>query len=429
MISKLKNFLESTSGHFGILSAVLAVPLIAAVGVAVDYSYSLERREVFQNAADAAALSVLSQSSPTMKAALAMNSDGEVAMGSAEALNVFKAQLSNTDQSLLKDVQISVQRQGPDIKSEVNFALTVPTTFMGIMNVHSVQVGGTATAVSPNNHFVDFHILIDNTPSMGVAATQADIDIMERNTGDSCAFACHTTNTTNNYYNLAKSLGVKMRIDIVRQATQKLTETAKATRVTSDQFRMAVYTFGTKAESMGLTTVSGLSEDMDNVKSLANGVDLMTIPYQGYNNDQTTSFDLALKGIKGVVGNGGKGNTKSDREKVLFIVADGVGDSEKPSSCTKKTTGNRCQEPIDTKFCTPIKAQGVKIAVLYTTYLPLPKNDWYNTWIKPFQSEIATKMQSCASEGLFFEVGIDSDLSAAMNALFYKVAGKPRVSS
>lgn len=429
MISKLKNFLESTSGHFGILSAVLAVPLIAAVGVAVDYSYSLERREVFQNAADAAALSVLSQSSPTMKAALAMNSDGEVSMGSAEALNVFKAQLSNADQSLLKDVQISVQRQGADIKSQVNFALTVPTTFMGIMNVHSVQVGGSATAVSPNNHFVDFHILIDNTPSMGVAATQSDIDIMERNTGDSCAFACHTTNTTNNYYNLAKSLGVKMRIDIVRQATQKLTETAKATRVTSDQFRMAVYTFGTKAESMGLTTVSGLSEDMDNVKSLANGVDLMTIPYQGYNNDQTTSFDTALKNIKAIVGNGGKGNTKSDRERVLFIVADGVGDSEKPSGCTKNTNGNRCQEPIDTKFCTPIKAQGVKIAVLYTTYLPLPKNDWYNTWIKPFQAEIATKMKECASDGYFFEVGLDSDLSAAMNALFYKIAGKPRVSS
>ncbi len=38
-------------------------------------------------------------------------------------------------------------------------------------------------------------------------------------------------------------------------------------------------------------------------------------------------------------------------------------------------------------FCKPLKDRGVKIAVLYTTYLPLPKNGWYNTWIRPFQAK------------------------------------------
>ena len=409
------------------MTALLAVPMIACVGIAVDYTYALERREAYQNAADAAAVGVLSQKSSTMAAALAMSGDGEVALGAEEALKLFNAQLTPAEQALVENVGISVARQSTDIVSKVNFTLNVPTSFLSIINVSKIDVTGSSSAVSPDNHFVDFHILIDNTPSMGVAATEAGIETMEKNTSDTCAFACHTTDTTNNYYTLAKSLGVKMRIDVVRQATQTLTDTAAATRVSDEQFRMAVYTFGAKAETMGLTTISTPSTDLAAVKTMANAVDLMTIPYQGYNNDQTTSFDLALKNIKSIVGNGGKGSSKTDREKVLFLVADGVGDSAKSSSCTKQTTGTRCQEPIDTKFCTPIKAQGVKIAVLYTTYLPLPKNDWYNYWIKPFQAEIATKMKECASDGLYFEVGLGSDLSAAMNALFYKIAGKPRI--
>ena len=66
-------------------------------------------------------------------------------------------------------------------------------------------------------------------------------------------------------------------------------------------------------------------------------------------------------------------------------------------------------------LCTAIKNRGIKIAVLYTTYLALPTNSWYNTWIAPFNagpynpsvnSEIAANMQSCASPGLYFEVRV-----------------------
>ncbi|MGO7206637.1 hypothetical protein ACCT30_36870, partial [Rhizobium ruizarguesonis] len=116
-------------------------------------------------------------------------------------------------------------------------------------------------------------------------------------------------------------------------------------------------------------------------------------------------------------------------EKILFFVSDGVGDSYKPSGCTKKTTGGRCQEPIDTSFCKPLKDRGVKIAVLYTTYLPLPSNDWYNTWIKPFQSEVPTKMQACASPGFYFEVTPTEGITDAMKALFLKVIRAPRITS
>ncbi len=55
----------------------------------------------------------------------------------------------------------------------------------------------------------------------------------------------------------------------------------------------------------------------------------MTVPNQNYNNDQDTSYDTMLTSLKSIMGTGGNGTSSSDRQKVLFFVGDGVGDSAK----------------------------------------------------------------------------------------------------
>ncbi len=46
-------------------------------------------------------------------------------------------------------------------------------------------------------------------------------------------------------------------------------------------------------------------------------------------------------------------------------------------------------------------------------------NAWYNSHIKPFQPEIASALQACASPGLFYDAGLDStDLGADLVKLF-----------
>ena len=81
--------------------------------------------------------------------------------------------------------------------------------------------------------------------------------------------------------------------------------------------------------------------------------------------------------------------------------------------------------------------RGIKIAVLYTTYLALPTNNWYNSWIAPFNvgpygpspnSQIATSMQNCASPGFYFEVSPTQGISDAMNTLFQKAVADARIS-
>ncbi|MFJ6327238.1 MULTISPECIES: pilus assembly protein TadG-related protein [unclassified Rhizobium] len=412
------------------MTALLAIPLIGAAGLAIDITNALVVRNELYNAADAAAVGAVATSSPAVAAAMAMTSDGTVTIGQNDANKLFYGQASSDLQNVPVNVNIVVTRASNILSAQVSFSATVPTTLMQLLGQTTIPISGVASAQYQTASFIDFYMLLDNTPSMGVAATAGGIAIMQSHTSDTCAFACHDLNDPNNYYNLAKkTLNIDLRIDVVRQATQALTDTATTNSQSPDQYRMAVYTFGTEADKAGLTAVSGLSSNMVQVKQATSAVDLMAVRGQGDNNDQDTSFDTMLTQLKPIIGTGGGGTSGSDRQKVLFFVTDGVGDSYKPTTCTKPTTGGRCQEPLDTSFCQPLKNQNVKIAILYTTYLPLPQNPWYNSWIAPFQSQIGTNLQNCASPGLYFEVSPTQGINDAMNALFLKVIRTPRLTS
>lgn len=431
MLRIVSSLLKDRSGNFSMMLAMMLVPVLIGAGMLFDFSQVSNRKAVYMAAADAAAVGALSTQSVGVLAAINSGKDGTVTVGEADAEKLFKGQLRSGYGSELTDLQISIKKSGTTLTSVVDFTISVPTTFASLVHMNNISVKGSSSAVYDTGSFIDFYMLLDNTPSMGVGATEADIATMERYTPDSCAFACHDLSNSNSYYNLAKSLKVKMRIDTVREATQQLTQTASSTQRYSNQFGMAVYTFGASATDTKLTRISDVSYDMNAVRNAASAIDLMTIPYQNYNNDQTTDLDDAFKQLNAKISKIGTGASATDRQPIIFFVSDGLTDSDKGSSCTKKTTnGTRCQEPIDySNACTTLKKRGVKIAVLYTTYLPLPKNDWYNTWIKPFQSQIATNMQACASPGFYFEVSPSEGISDAMNALFKKVVSTPRLSS
>jgi hypothetical protein len=139
------------------------------------------------------------------------------------------------------------------------------------------------------------------------------------------------------------------------------------------------------------------------------------------NSDEDTDFEAAMTAINTttIMPNPGTGMAGNSPQEVLFIVSDGVDDS--------KVGGARHQALFDASYCTAVKNRGIRIAMLYTTYLPLPTNSWYNTYISPFQSQISGNMKSCASPGLFFEVSTDQDISAAMDALFKQVVTTARL--
>ncbi|MBN7807142.1 pilus assembly protein [Agrobacterium rosae] len=429
----MRNFWHDKAGNFGILTALMVVPIFGTAGVALDISQAMAVKADLQQQADAAVLSAVAKMSAQVEAARKMSSDGAIELPPGETLDFFNKDAVGRDDFNVDTVKLSVEKVGNVVQAAVTFQATVNTSLTRILGKDFVTVSGKATAKYETEMFSDFYLLLDNTPSMGVGATPNDVAKLVANTSDKCAFACHIVKDgvadQNSYYFKAKKLGVTTRINVVATATASLMDTAVATRKNVNQYRMAVYTFGEKAEDTKLLEVAPLSADLATTKKKASAIDLMSIPYQGYNNDQMTDFDRAMTQISDKIGNPGNGASSATPDKVVFFVSDGVGDSYKPSGCTKKVTGGRCQEPIDTKLCTTLKTKGYRIAVLYTTYLPLPTNAWYNTWISPFQSQIGTKMQECASPGLYFEVSPTEGITDAMAALFKRVITSPRLTS
>ena len=155
-----------------------------------------------------------------------------------------------------------------------------------------------------------------------------------------------------------------------------------------------------------------------------------------HNSDTDTNFSSALQSLNTTMPNpgGGTSNAGDTPQEVVFLVTDEVEDKvvSGTSACSQPTVSigsgqYRCQQPLDTTWCTTVKNRGIRIAVLYTEYLQLPTNSWYNSYVAPFNnptpstSLVATNLQSCASSGLFYDVQSGGDITAALNALFQLV--------
>ena len=434
----MKRFRRDQRGNIAVIFTLACVPLISVVGCAVDYVRATQLRTKLQSAADAASVGSVAMKSPAFIAAGSMMSDGPIPVGVRDATNIFNGNMSGVTGYTLNSMAAVVNKTSGTVTSTVQFSANVPMMFLGVMGKSTMTVTGSSTATAGMPLYIDFYLLLDNSPSMGVGATPADVSTMVNNTPDQCAFACHDLNDSNNYYKLAKSLGVTTRIDVLRTATQQLMDTAAATQTYTSQFRMAIYDFGGSASTAGLRALFSLSSSLSSAKSAAGNIDLMTVNGQNENNDQDTGYTNIFPAINSAINSPGVG-TSSAPQKYLFFVSDGVADEYNPGSCIKPTTSSdRCQSPINPALCTTLKNRGIKIAVLYTTYLALPTNAWYNSWIAPFNvgpygpspnSQIAQNMEACSSPGLFFEVSPTQGISQAMNALFQKAVANARISS
>jgi Flp pilus assembly protein TadG len=438
-----RRFARDQRGNVAVIFALCCVPLITFVGCAVDYSRATQVRSKLQAAADAASVGAIAKASPGFIAAGSMMSDGTIAVGVTDAQNIFNANRANLTGYTLNSVTPTVVKSGSTINSTVSFTATINTMFLGLIGKSALSMSGTSTSTANMPLYVDFYLLLDNSPSMGVAATPTDITNLQAKTGG-CAFACHDTSMkagTSNY-DIAKANNITTRIDVVRQASANLMDTAQNAQTYTNQFRMAIYDFGAASASIGLRNLFSLSSSLTSAKTAAGNIDLMAVAGQNdaFTADKDTPFTTIFPAINSAIASPGAG-TSSAPLKYLFFVSDGVAD-ESNASCLKtmynKNWGNiapRCQSPINPTLCTTIKNRGIKIAVLYTTYQP-PTDNWYNDWIAPFNagtwgpspnSEIAQNMQSCASPGFYFEVSPTQGISDAMNALFKKAVADARI--
>ncbi len=427
LLAKLRAIAASKGGNVSIIFALSVVPMLFAMGMGIDYVSAARRKDRLASVADAAALAavtpvMMTQSSDVAKAAATAMFNAQFARVTGVALNPNNPVITVTDTSSLS---------GTVRNASVTFSGTSTNIFPNVLQATSITLGGAAASQATTQPNTNFYLLLDTSPSMLIASNTTDIAKMVANTTSQggCAFACHETNPAKDHlgnpggednYALAKFLGVSLRIDLVVQAVQNLMDTAQATENTTNaQFQMSIWDFDATVRN-----VVPMTSNLTAAKAGASLVQPLTVAYNGYltntnyNNDQDTNWDSAISGLNAAMSTPGNGtkNIGDSPQEVLFLVTDGLVDEANGSTRNMSAMGG--------SWCTTIKNRGIRIAVLYTTYNPLPTNSFYNANIKPFQPSIATSLQACASSpNLFFQVNTGGDISAALNALFLQAVG------
>jgi Flp pilus assembly protein TadG len=441
----ISRWLRNRRGNVSIIFAFSIIPMVFLTGMGYDYASAALREEQLNAAADAAVLAALTPGLLTQDDTAATNA----------AMSTFMAQASVVDGVVIKqsDVTVTVTDTATTRTVQINYNAESQNFFPKVLNnTNYIALAGKSQANAQYAPNINFYLLLDSSPSMAIAATQNGIDTMVNNTSPQggCAFGCHETHPSSESNNpkdpndptgktlidnrqLARNLGVTLRIDLLRLATQNLMTTA-ATAAQNDNatYQMAIYTF-----DVLFHTVQPMTANLTTAGTAASAIDTLATYDQGHltngfsNNDMDTDFDNAMSSINTVMPTPGNGTSQAGDtpQEILFVVTDGVEDESVNGTPTWNaalnsninTGGARTMLAMNTgktDWCTAIKNRGIRIAVLYTVYLPLPTNSFYNSNIKPFQPNIGTTLNSCASPGLYFMVDTGGDISAALTSLF-----------
>jgi Flp pilus assembly protein TadG len=500
----LYHFVIDRKANVAVIFALTMVPTIFLLGMALDYTHAQHMKVDLDAATDAAAVSAVTstmmQQSPqvaqtTAKKVFGMTADalvnnnnlagpptltvavncsnpnattGYCTYPACPGTNAVYADPVNSNNQVVRNVQVC-------------YTGAANNAFPGVLHQQaSWPVGGQSATRNQGAPNINFYLLLDDSPSMAIGAASSDINTLIANTQNQvdattgtkgCGFACHQTNPAADNlqnpggvdnYQLARNLGVTLRIDRVTTAVQSLMDTAyQISSVNRNTYGVAIYTYDYQLNSnppifapsgkpgvvqTPTTSASTTSYTTATIKAAANSVSVLEVYKNNWltssnnNSDADTSIAGALYRLNNIMPNPGNGtNVANDTpQEVIFLVTDGVDDVNittdvYTNSCNKTKSGNRCQQPLDPTICTTIKNRKIRIAVLYTQYDDSAlngTNGWYDSWIHPFNgtsSEIETNLNSCASPGLYKMVTKSDDITTALQQLFLKVASDPRL--
>lgn len=459
-------FATDRKANVAIIFALTMVPIIFLLGMTLDYTLALRKREQLNAAADAAAIAAV-------RPAMLAQSDTAVVKATAEAVFAAKANLPGL--SSVPTPTVTITNSGLSRTITVSYTAQSVNNFPGVLGKQTWQVAGSATAKASSAPNMNFYLLMDDSPSMGIGATTTDISNLitytaskyqSASSSQNCGFACHETNIahdggTKDNLAIARQRNITLRIDLVTSAVNQLLNSWSncpqsgisggvmqcMAALNNTTYKAALYTFDVALNTLAtLTTPTTAGTKVSDIA-------LMPVYYQNCvfsgcssssstnpSTDYGTDIAGALKSLNGIMPTPGLGsNTTGDTpQEVVFLVTDGVEDKIS-STCPNGSYASykRCQQPLDTAMCTTIKNRGIKIAVLYTEYLQLiasvdtgiQKTDsWYMSWIDKYNEPtsstgtIAQNLQACASPGFYSHVQTGGDISTALTDLFIKVA-------
>ncbi len=462
--------IQNDRGAVAVIMALAMLPLVMIVGLAIDYSIYDETRAQADLAIDAAAMQAVRAASVAY-AAGGVSATALQQAGATAGRAWFTAQLGTPVHGVaLATVTVKYSASPSTFTALATYAGSVTVPFLGPLNLGTWPISGTATAVI-SNAYVEVLMLLDNSSSMLIGASTADIVALERATPCSaqsanegqamsayawsngvcdpaytgaaciepasfvgisrtnpaictngsvpnapCAFACHNdaSNPSNDYYGLARSLvpAIQLRLDVVQQAAAQVVTTLQTRQQAPGQFLVGIYQFNSTMQP--LYPVAGAGEAGNDLATALTTV--QNVPPNLAPNGGNTNFASAAAELDADVTAAGDGTTAAKARKNLFIVTDGMED----------TPGSRIMGPMTSatneQLCTQFWNKGFNVFVLYTPYLPLP-NPFYlsndKQYVEPAASSpVLAALQACARyPANFFQASDPAAILATMQTM------------
>jgi Flp pilus assembly protein TadG len=426
----VSNFRFDRRGNVAVISALAALPMIAAAGCVIDYTTGSMIKTKLQAAADAASLATVSINSSVVTTAKAMSGNGTVSGGSTFATNFFNANLTTAPEdtgytSLTPTATVS--KSGTTVTATVSFTAQVATRFMGIMGYNTMAVSGTSTSSFTLPTFINFYLMLDVSGSMSFPSTTPEQTRLEAVNPDNitlypngCTFACHFTaqgacpaseeesgvppsKYTNTYnpspggycqgFNISRlgttlSTGgnvnwsntpvtscstpgttscIQLRADAVGYAVTQLLSTASSNEKVTNQFQVGLYPFIQYLYSYFPLTTNLSATGSGTINYAAS--QLATLLDTGVNaslGSGGTHFENALPSMNTLITSVGTGSSASSPLPYVFLITDGSQNYQ--TQWGGNWSGSNSATTLPTSYCTTLKNRGITIAILYIPY-------------------------------------------------------------
>jgi hypothetical protein len=411
------------------------------VGFAADFAYASYINRGLQSAADAAVLAATSQSAATSGGGY-----GNTSWLTSYGSDVFAGNIANLPVSNVTPT-FTVKPNGTGgVIAAASYTYAVPTFISSIIGIPTLTVSGSAKATANPLTYIRYYILVDISQSMGIGATQSDMDtlynrVAQYNSGtdgeQGCTFGCHvvsqgltnsggTQTITNEYLAHNLSPKVTLRIDSAVAAIQDVITQAQAAAGANANISIGLYTMNDDYTNGTLVrTISAPSTNYTGLSATAATIDLGNNESWGAGDsdfpDQLSAFvsnDLAANG---------SGASAVSPLNYVFIITDGLADVQ--GSCPS----GHCTSALNPSNCSAIQAKAT-VGVIYTTYNPIylytnpTGSKWvssttldplYISLVQTPAASIASNLQSCATSlTYYYEASDGPAIDSGMRTLF-----------
>ena len=438
---------RDASGATVVVFALCLLPVIGLLGLGIDYLQGLSYKRRLEAASDSASLAAIAGAQAYFTANQSTLSDqalwsGATAAGQAQGTRAFAANAGSIGQAFTVTPRVVVTPPGQidattgqvnglrQFTASTTFSGAMPTNFGKLFGTRTLSLGGTSGASVTLGSYLDFYLAIDVSGSMGLPTSTTDQAKLASNNTDNqdlgfnypngCAFACHFPYAKG--YSIARTDGVKLRVDSVASAVSSLIATAKSTATLPNQFRIGVYPF-----IVNVMPAAPISTDFTAAQVVANSLG-DTYLDTGNSNPATramgsggTHFENLLPPFQNYITRIGNGSTSQAPKPFLFIITDGVDNDQTYDGTSWSTGGSQPREPtnINTSYCQYAQNNGVTVAILYIPYLPIQWPMVYeDSETNRIIPAVPTDLANCASKGFFFTANTDDDINKALQAMF-----------